>query len=146
MKKYKFLLLVFIFALFINGSCEERKYQYILTIQNNSDNEMILIGSGYISVSQDTQCIKLSGKFEYVDFIRSAMIEPHSSKKIGIIGIVEKMQKYNLVWSLGVFNRIDMDTMPCEEFKQKYPLKKEWKVTVADLEACDWTLVYEPEE
>ena len=52
----------------------------------------------------------------------------------------------NFMWSLGVFNRIDIDTMSCEEFEQKFPLKKEWKVTLADMQACDWTLVYEPKE
>ena len=47
---------------------------------------------------------------------------------------------------LGVFNRIDIDTMSCEEFEKTFPLKKEWKVTLADMEACDWTLVYTSEE
>jgi hypothetical protein len=36
--------------------------------------------------------------------------------------------------------------MSCEEFKQKYPIKKEWGVTLVDMEARDWTLVYTPEE
>lgn len=47
---------------------------------------------------------------------------------------------------IGVFCRKDIDTMSCEEFKQKFPLKKEWKVTLADMQACDWTLVYTPED
>jgi hypothetical protein len=146
MKTCKFVLLIFISFLFCNGGCEERKEQYYLIIQNNSDKEIVFTGSGYSSVSQDTQCIKPLIKFEYENFIYSAMIKPYSSKKMGIDMIIEQMQKYNLAWSLGIFNRIDMDTMPCEEFKQKYPLKHEWKVTLADMEACDWILVYPPKE
>jgi hypothetical protein len=147
MKKYNIIiLLLFVCILLGSGSCENREGQYYITIQNNSDKEVIFMGSTHSSVTQDTQCIKPTTNFEYVDFIYSNTIKPFSSKKKEIDRLVEHMQTYNLTWSLGIFNRIDMDTMSCEEFKQKYPLKKEWQATLADMEACSWTLVYTPEE
>lgn len=140
MKAYKFILLVFSFFLFGSSSCESPKAQYYITIQNNSDNEVLIVGSLYSSVSKDSLCFKPTTKVEYENFIHYAAIKPHSIKKMKIDK--EQMQKYNLVWSLGVFNRIDMDAMSCEEFEQAFPLKKEWKVTLADIEMDGWTLVY----
>ncbi|MDR1180637.1 MAG: hypothetical protein LBL13_01470 [Bacteroidales bacterium] len=147
MKKYKFSLLIFIFVFFCNGSCKEKMGEYFITIQNNSDKEIICIGLMNISVAQDSLCIKPTTKFEYEDFIYNNMIKPYSSRKIEIDMIVKEMQIYpDIVWYIGVFNRIDMDTMSCEEFKQKYPIKKEWQITLADMEAVNWTLVYTSEE
>ena len=45
-----------------------------------------------------------------------------------------------------VFNRIDLDTLSCDEYNKFFPLKKEWKVTQKDMEACNWTLEYTPDE
>jgi hypothetical protein len=78
-------------------------------------------------------------KQEYENFIHYKAIKPHSSKDI--IGL-RYLDSQDTVF-IHIFNRIDMDTMSCEEFKQKHPLKYEWKkVTVTDMEACDWTLEY----
>ncbi len=148
MNKYAFILLLSILTLIHSASCERKTDKFSITIVNHSDKEIIFIGSVYSSVAQDTGCIKPTTRLEYGDFIYSNMIKPYSSKKIGIDGLVEHMQTYPDIikwWSLGIFNRIDMDTMSCEEFEEKYPLKKEWKVTLADMQACDWTLVYEPD-
>ncbi|GHS89448.1 hypothetical protein FACS1894201_10820 [Bacteroidia bacterium] len=152
MKTYKFILLIFISVLFCSGSsCERQEYQYYITIKNNSDKEIICLGmicnptiSDRTSIAQDTMCLKRQGR-AYRNFIRDKMIKPYSSKKDGADLTVKHLQTYPvLVWYIGVFNRIDIDTMSCEEFEQKYPLKQEWKVTLADMEACDWTLVYAP--
>jgi len=79
--------------------------------------------------------------------IRYFLISPYSSRKIGIDIMVDYLQTYpNATWFLAVFNREDIDNMSCEEFKKAYPLKKEWQLTFEDLQACDWTLVYTPEE
>ncbi|MDR3340799.1 MAG: hypothetical protein LBT25_12055 [Candidatus Symbiothrix sp.] len=43
---------------------------------------------------------------------------------------------------IGVVYRIDMDTMSCEEFKEKYPIKKIWKLTKADAESANWMVTY----
>jgi hypothetical protein len=148
MKKYRYILLIFISVLFCNGSCKSREGEYFITIQNNSDKEIIFIGSLlHTSITQDTMCFKPMTKMEYEDFIYNNMIKPYSSRKIEIDMIVKEMQTYpDIVWHVGIFNRIDIDTMSCEEFKQKYPLKKEWNITSADMQATDSTLVYTSEE
>ena len=80
-------------------------------------------------------------KQEYVDFIYHNAIKPNSDKNITGLGglMIANLQDTTYIY---VFNRLDMDTMSCDEFKLKYPLKKEWKVTVADMEEDNWTLVY----
>ena len=144
MKIHKFILSLFIFTLFYNGSCEKPRGQYFLTIQNNSDKEIIFQGSLYSSM-QDTTCfnIKAWTTMEYQNFIYDRLIKPYSSRKIEIDMTVGFLQTHpNNIWSVGIFNRIDIDTMSCEEFIEKYPLKHEWRVTLADMESSDWTLVY----
>ncbi|OJX83230.1 MAG: hypothetical protein BGP01_06965 [Paludibacter sp. 47-17] len=147
MNKYRFILLIFITALFCNGSCERRENQYFITIQNNSDKEIIYQGSLYSSIALDTMCFKPMSNMEYQELIYRCLIKPYSSRKIEIDMIFNTLQTNpNIMWSLGVFNRIDIDTMSCEEFERAFPLKKEWVVTLADMEANDWTLVYTPED
>ena len=158
MKKYKFILLALLLTLLCSNGCEDRIDKYSVTIQNNSNKEMICIGMVYTSHSvhssllEDTSCIIVSGKFGYSNFIDDFMINPYSSRKFGMDHMVESMQTYpdpKHLYCLGVFNRIDMDTMTCEEFEQHYPLKKEWKITLADIiGAPDFNLVleYTPDE
>lgn len=147
MNKYTLILLIFISALFCCISCESQEKHFFITIQNNTDKEIVYQGSLHSSIALDTMCFKPMTKKEYEDFIYSRLIKPYSSKKIEIDMIVNNMEANpDIVWSLGIFNRIDIDTMSCEEFKQVFPLKKEWKVTLADMQACDWTLVYTPED
>ena len=147
MKVYKYIVLIFISVLFCNSSCEKQENQYFITIQNNSDKEIIYQGSLHSSIALDTMCFKPMPIKEYEDFIYSRLIKPYSSRKIGIDIIVNNLQTNpNIMWSLGVFNRIDIDTMSCEEFVQAYPLKKEWKVTLKDMQTGDWTLIYTPED
>ena len=86
-------------------------------------------------------------KMEYEDFMYDFMISPHSSKKIGIDGVIESMKDDpGRSYSLGVFNRTDLDTMSCERFKQIYPLKKEWVLNLDELLSGNLTLVYTPED
>jgi len=49
-------------------------------------------------------------------------------------------------WSIGIFDWDDVDKMSCEEFERVYPIKKVWDLTLEELEACNWTLVYSPGE
>ena len=144
MKNSNFILLLFVFILFCSGSCESPQSQYFITIQNDSDKEILFQGALYFSVAQDTTCfINSMTKMEYQNFIHYRLIKPHESRKIEIDYIVKELKNNpNMIWSLGIFNRIDVDTLSCEEFKHKFPLKKEWKVTVADMEEDNWTLVY----
>jgi len=147
MKACKFVLLILIFFLFCNVSCEPREGQRFI-IQNNSEQEIIIQFSQYTPVSQTPDCMKPATKFEYQNFIYEKMIKPYSSKNFERNGggIGELVLKYpNDTLSIGVFNRMDIDTMSCEEFEEKFPLKHEWRVTLADMKACDWILVY-PQE
>ena len=86
----------------------------------------------------------LSGR-EYENYIYYKSIKPHSSKNMVNIAasILNKPNDTTYIW---VFNRIDLDTMSCDEYNKFFPLKKEWKVTMADMEACNWTLEYTPKE
>ena len=132
------------FALFAGGSCEYEEGQRFI-IQNDSEQKVIILFSQYIQVSKFPNCIKPTTQFEYEKFIYEKMINPYSSKNFernggGIGNLILSYPNDTLY--IGVFNLIDIDTMPCEEFKQKFPVKHEWKVTLADMEANDWTLVY----
>ena len=145
MKPYKYIPFILFFALFVNGSCEYKEGHRFI-IQNNSDLEIIPIFYMYYSISQRPVCIKPSTRIEYEDFIYYNAIKPYSSKNFERTRAAEDLMSHTTdTIYIGVFNRIDIDTMSCEEFKEKYPLKKEWKVTLKDMEACDWTLVYEPD-
>ena len=145
MKPYKYIPFILFFALFVNGSCEYKE-GHRFTIQNNSDLEIISIFDMYYSISQRPVCVKPDTRIEYGDFIYHSAIKPYSSKNFERTRAAEDLMSHTTdTIYIGVFNRIDIDTMSCEEFKEKYPLKKEWKVTLADMQACDWTLVYEPD-
>ena len=146
MKKYRYILLIFVLALFVNGSCKHQEGQRFI-IRNNSDKEIVIINS-YCSVAQDTSCfIQNMTKREYEDFIYYRMIPPHSNKNFERIRWGESViSRPNDTLYIGVFYRADIDAMSCEEFEQQFPIKKEWKVTLADMQAADWTLVYTPEE
>jgi hypothetical protein len=146
MKAYKYIVLMFVLPLFANGSCEHNENQRFI-IRNNSDKEIVIINS-YRSVAQDTSCfIQNMTKREYQDFIYYRMIPPHSNKNFERIMWGESLiSRPNDTLYIGVFYRTDIDAMSCEEFEQEFPLKKEWKVTLSDMQAADWTLVYTPEE
>lgn len=133
-----------------SGSCERPvEDQYSILLLNKSDQEIVYQGSNVFSMSRDTFCYgtKNLTKMEYEEFIYDFMISPHSSRIIGIDGVIESMKDDpGRSYSLGVFNRIDLDTMSCERFKQIYPLKKEWVLNLDDLLSGNLTLVYTPEE
>jgi len=145
MKKYNSILLLFAFILFCNGSCEDKEKQSLI-IQNNSDKEIIVncVSSSYFNNPICLSVKGLSGR-EYENYIYYKSIKPHSSKNMVNIAasILNKPNDTTYIW---VFNRIDLDTMSCDEYNKFFPLKKEWKVTMADMEACNWTLEYTPKE
>ena len=142
--KIKSIIFVFIVPIFCFGNCRnEEEQRQSLIIRNNSDKEIIIINS-FRSVVQDTSCfIQNMTKMEYQDFIYYRMIPPHSNKNFERARWGESMISHpNDTLYIGVFYRTDIDEMSCEEFEQAFPLKKEWKVTVADMEEDNWTLVY----
>jgi len=147
MKTYKFILSVLVLALFCSGSCEHKEGQRFI-IQNNSEQEIIVVNDFYYSIESRPTCLKFKDT-EYQNFIYNCAIKPHSDKNFerngGGIGEYVLSHPNDTLY-IGVFNRIDIDTMSCEEFKQKFPMKHEWKVTLTDMQAADWTLVYTPKE
>lgn len=83
---------------------------------------------------------------EYKNDKRS-VIKPYDVSVRGVDSISEYLHAYpDAIWSIGVFYWEDVDKMSCEEFMRVYPLKQCWELTFEDLEACNWTLVYSPEE
>lgn len=146
MKKYSFILLMSIIILFINGSCEHQD-EYRFIIKKNSEQEIIILTADFSMISANhnnkPMCLKPMTDLEYNDLLFYHMIKPHSNKTFKRYRLDENL---NDITYIGVFNLIDIDTMSCEEFERTFPLKHEWKVTLADIEAFDWTLVYEPKE
>ena len=138
---------MFVFVLSVNGSCEHQEEGQRFIIQNNLDKEIVIINS-YRSVIQDASCfIQNMTKREYQDFIYYRMIPPHSNKNFERIRWGESLiSRPNDTLYIGVFYRTDIDTMSCEEFEQKFPLKHEWRVTLSVMETYDWVLVYPPKE
>lgn len=131
-----------------SGSCErqEDKNKYHLIIQNNSDKILYVEGSICFSVALDSTCKKPTTRMEYNQLIHY-LTQPFTSQKMGADVIVDEMMIHpETIWSIGVFHWEDIETMSCEEFTRVFPLKKLWELTLDDLESCNWTLVYSPEE
>lgn len=146
MKGLKSIMLLFVVLLLCGNSCEEKEDKYIVTIQNQSNEELIYQGSTYETSLADTIfCLKPDGKRSRQNMFRNS-IKPHSYKRIGIDFLVNDLRENGVKWSLFLFDIMDVDTMTCEEFARKYPLKKMWTLTWDELEACDWTLMYTSED
>lgn len=145
MGKYRFFLL-FVPLLLCCGTCQKDEAKYNLTIVNNSDKEIITVSSLSRSIALDTTCLTPTIRREYFALKRS-VIKPYDISIGGVDDVVEDFHTNpNLVWSIGVFYWEDVDKMSCEEFKRVYPLKQYWDLTLEDLEACNWMLVFSPEE
>jgi hypothetical protein len=145
MKTFKYIVLIFVFALSVNGSCEHQKEGQRFIIQNNSEQE-IIITYGSFPIPRKS-CLTSGAQFEYEALIRDRMIRPHSAKNFERVGLGEFLiSRPNDTLYIAVFYRTDVDVMSCEEFEQEFPIKKEWKVTLSDMQAADWTLVYPPTE
>ena len=129
-------------------ACNNHRSQgtYFLSIQNNSDDEIIL--SAFLSsifdtvtIAYDTMCLK-ADRWEY-EALRYASVKPHSIRVMEMDMIVNEMQEGNVLYnSIGVFHLMDIDTMSCEEFTRQYPIKKSWNLTLEDMVGNTWTLVY----
>ena len=78
MKSYKYIPFILLLVLFVNGGCEEKKYQEgkRFIIQNNSDKEIIVMGQGSIEYDFTNLCRENLTRFEYYDIIRDCMVSP----------------------------------------------------------------------
>lgn len=79
---------------------------------------------------------------EYKQFLNHNLIAPNSSIMREMDSTVGYMRQYpELSLYIGIFYRVDMDTMSCDDFTRIFPLKKAWTLSVEELEAgC--TLIY----
>jgi hypothetical protein len=141
--KTSIFLLVFNSILFCNDSCKHSTEGQRFIIRNNSDNAIVVQFATNSPVSQVPTCMKPTTSSEYEKMIHQKVVFPNSEKNFERNRLGELMiSRPNDTLYIGVFYRTDIDAMSCEEFKQKFPLKHEWKVTLSDMEACDWTLAY----
>ena len=97
--------------------------------------------------TKETPCnVLLKGeltKSEYRDLIYFWGISPHSSKNIHQFEWGEYLLSNPAdTMIIRIFDRLDADTLTCDEFNNIYPLKHEFKVTLEDMINCDWTLYY----
>ena len=138
MKKISIILIIKVLCLI---SCTP---QQRFTIVNDSEEEIMVVRHGRRSILRDSIFIHpdYTAKDEYKEILRDTRIKPHSSRAIEHWG--NWMYKYPDTTFFGVFNIIDLDTMSLEEFKSKFPIKHEFKVTLQDMIDRDWTLVYPP--
>lgn len=127
------------FMLFCCSTCDNNdEYKQNLIIQNNSDQE-IIVNYGSFPIDNNPFCLTQGlTDMEYRSFIDHYSIKPNSKKNFNgdiILNAKDTVYMY-------IYNRIDMDTMPCEEFDEKNPIKKRWALTKSDVEELNWTLNY----
>jgi hypothetical protein len=125
------------FLIFVCGSCEEDHDQSLI-ILNNSDKTVVLSLSRF---QGEPECFKPENKWEYDNFLRNNAIGSHS--KIDLKGRLSSgfLSGQDTLF-IQIFDRIDMDTMSCEQFEQSYPIKKQWKLTKSEAELSNWVLTY----
>ena len=130
MKKYiKYILLLFCFF-----SCEkEKEEQYKLYIINNSSETIV---SAYSGAYRDDYCIKIEA---WEPPLKGVAPKTTSYEKGKGGYIANRLQDTTYI---SIFNKMDVDTMSCEEFIRKHPIKKLFAVTKAGMEEMNWTLVY----
>ena len=125
------------FLIFVCGSCEESHDQSLL-IYNNSDKTVILTLSGFLI---EHECRKPANKYDYNNMLRNNAIGAHSK-----IDLKDRLSGSFLSGQdtlfIQVFDRIDVDTMSCEQFAQIYPVKKQWELTKSEAELSNWVLTY----
>lgn len=137
MKKISIILIIKVLCLI---SCTP---QQRFTIVNNSEEEVMVVRDSR-SILRDSifRHPDNTAKSEYKEILRDTRIKPHSSRSIEYWG--KWMYDYPDTTFFGIFNIIDLDTMSLEEFKSKFPIKHEFKVTLQDMIDRDWTLIYPP--
>lgn len=134
-------LLLLIPIIICVGSCEgheKHKDKYNLTIVNNSDTVIAFMKAFNLSFTSDTICIKPGNtRMEHKKFIDYNSIAPHSSKILGVDSSIDywKRSPHFSRFSIGIFYLDDVLTLSCEDFIRCYPLKREWVLSVEDLEA-----------
>ena len=141
-----FIYLIFL-AFFSVSSCNEKiEGVDAIKIINDSDDDIVV----FISSESFFNHMLIGGpkegytNREYKDLLRDICIPSHSVKYF------DHWRKYmnenyktdTLYWA--IFNMLDYDTLSRDEFKSKYPIKYEYKVTLQNMIDTDWILIYPP--
>jgi hypothetical protein len=144
MKRYNFKNVIIIFAItiFCFGTCRNEEEGQSLIVHNNSSKDVVP-SCAFFPLMDKTPaptCIELGTKVKRATLDR-VQIPANSSKKINGAAtvLIERPQDTLYIY---LYNRIDVDKMSCEEFKQKNPIQKRWAITKTDAEAMNWTLEY----
>ena len=139
MKKYMFIPLMYLVLMSSTCNNENNKHFYV-TIQNQSDNDVDMCS---LFTNIESQCtliplsvIEKNSVFEWQPFPRYS-IEQGLSGKWGS-GILEFYLVNNRQPQGGFY---DCDSIPI-----KNDILKHYKLTLADLQQMNWTVVYPPEE
>lgn len=144
MKAYKtYLVFLFVLPLFINNNCKHNEEHPSFVIKNESDKEIVVQFSLYGPIGQDTCCMKPQTTYEYSELMHSKVVSPNSEKCFEEMAELMIHHPADTLY-IGAFYLDDIDTMSCEEFEQLFPIQKEWKITLSQLEELDWTLNYIP--
>ena len=137
-------ILLLIIAVYVFVNCTSKTWRFVIV--NKSDEEVVAFHNrtSFLKDSMDLVHPDKWSRRDYSDFLRRS-IPPNSSKRM------EYWEDFLQEWPndtlfIGLFNRVDLDTMTLFEFKTKYPIKHEFKVILQDMINCDWTLVYPPDE
>jgi len=133
-----------IFALFYSGSCERQEERQSFIIQNNSSNIVVPVASRWTIIDTDPGCMKPSTQQDEIA-MRDNQIPPNSSKNMNGMANLLVGYPHDTLY-IYLYNRIDIDNMPCDEFREKNPIQKRWAITKSDAESMNWTLIYTPEK
>ena len=139
---YKCLYFLLIITALCLSSCTPHQR---FVVVNNSDEEIMML-QNWFSFLKDTIFIvhpEETPTYLYKEYLRDTRIKPHSSRNIENWGDWMYDDSEDTTY-IAVFNIIDLDTMSLEEFKSKFPIKHEFKVTLQDMIDRDWTLIYPP--
>jgi hypothetical protein len=138
--------MVLAFVVLLLYSCESNKDFLII---NNSDDDIIVVHNDESFVKNKPLFMHSDtwgSKGEYnTEFLVATRIPAHSSDNRFAPKVFLLYEDIDTLF-IAVFNLLDCDTLSFEDFKKKYPIKHEFKVTLQDMIDREWTLVYPPEE
>ena len=145
----KTLFYLFLFSFLSVSSCCENVNVDAFKIVNNTDDDILFF---YDKVSHYK--FKVIGgpleeggtTWEYKHLLKNACISAHSYKYFDYMKPMFYRAFESDTLYIAIFNMLDYDTLSRDEFKSKYPIKYEYKVTLQDMIDCDWTLIYPPND
>lgn len=142
MKVYQIALFVLLFPLLFGSTCKHEENLPFVIRNNSTDRIFVLVSLYGTPISQDTVCLRPTSSQEYEKLIHSDnVISPASESRFDQIREFMAVHPNDTIY-IGVFKLDDIVSMPCEEFIQQFPLKKEWGLSLEEMEGLDWILEY----